>query len=478
MSDRHVDGFHALARTDHLAHQLSLVDEPNVASTAKGRLAVVTDETALRAADRREIERHAQVAGEAEATRMRAALAVAQDQVGQRPQAVEGLDDGRQLAEGQVAGDVREPRPGLHALRLDDLEGPGVEDDDRGEEVRAAPVVADVRAGHVPDLSEVVAIDDAGAKALLERPGLGDGRLHRYARACHAPLTARHGLSPGRSPHAVPRYHPAVAGEELQMILDRFSLTDRVAVVTGAGKGIGAGIALALAEAGANVVCAARTESALEAVAERIRSLGRRALVVPCDVNERAQLETLAARTIEHFGRVDVLINNAGGAPPKPFSRTSEKSFEDAFHFNVTSGFVASRLLVPHMLAGDGGSIVNISSALSHRVEKAFVAYGTAKAAVNHMTELLAYELAPKVRVNAIAVGSIETEALTPFLSNGGLREKMEALTPMARLGTPEDIAAMALYLASPASSWVTGKIFEVDGGCVASNWPLDLSGA
>ena len=94
------------------------------------------------------------------------------------------------------------------------------------------------------------------------------------------------------------------------------------------------------------------------------------------------------------------------------------------------------------------------------------------------MTELLAYELAPRVRVNAIAVGSIETEALTPFLSSGGLREKMEAMTPMARLGAPEDIAAMALYLASPASAWVTGKIFEVDGGCVASNWPLDLSGA
>lgn len=262
------------------------------------------------------------------------------------------------------------------------------------------------------------------------------------------------------------------------MILDRFRLTDRVAVVTGAGKGIGAAIATALAEAGADVVCAARAQAPLDAVADRIRALGRRALVVLCDVNERAQIEALAARTIETFGRVDVLVNNAGGAPPRPFLRTSEKAFEDAFHFNVTSGFIASRLFVPHMHAAGGGSIVNISSALSHRVEKAFVAYGTAKAALNHMTELLAYELAPRVRVNAIAVGSIETEALTPFLSSGGLREKMEALTPMARLGTPDDVSAMVLYLASPASAWVTGKIFEVDGGCVASNWPVDLSGA
>lgn len=260
------------------------------------------------------------------------------------------------------------------------------------------------------------------------------------------------------------------------MILDRFRLEGRVAVVTGAGRGIGAAIAQALAEAGADVVCAARSVGALEEVAGRIRGLGRRALVVTCDVNERAQLEALAARTLDAFGRVDVLVNNAGGAPPKPFLRTSEKAFEEAFHFNVTSAFLASRFFVPHLEKSDGAAIVNISSALSHRVEKAFVAYGTAKAALNHMTELLAFELAPRVRANAIAVGSVETEALAPFLGAGDLRAKMEALTPMGRLGTPEDIAATALYLASPASSWVTGKIFEVDGGCVASNWPLDLS--
>ena len=136
-----------------------------------------------------------------------------------------------------------------------------------------------------------------------------------------------------------------------------------------------------------------------------------------------------------------------------------------------------SQLAVPHFVAAGGGAVVNVSSALSHYVEPGFVAYGSAKAALNHMTRMLAAELAPKVRVNAMAVGSIETDALSPFLEAvPDLRGKMEAMTPMRRLGQPEDVAALALYLASPASSWVTGKVFEVDGGTVASNWPLPLT--
>ncbi len=259
------------------------------------------------------------------------------------------------------------------------------------------------------------------------------------------------------------------------MILDRFRLSDRVAVVTGAGRGIGRGIALGFAEAGADVVCAARTREQIEAVAEQVRTHGRRALAVPCDVTERAQLENLVSETIKEFGRLDVLVNNAGGAPPRPVLRTSERMFENAMRFNVTSAFLLSRFALPHMLAGEGGSILNISSGMSWMVEKGFVAYGTAKAALSHMTRLLAHELAPRVRVNALAVGSVETDALTSFLANAELRQKMEAMTPMGRLGTVEDIALAALYLASPAGSWVTGKVFEVDGGTVASNWPLEF---
>jgi 7-alpha-hydroxysteroid dehydrogenase len=260
------------------------------------------------------------------------------------------------------------------------------------------------------------------------------------------------------------------------MILDRFRLTDRVAVVTGAGKGIGRGAAIALAEAGAHVVVSARTAADLESAAEEIRRLGRRALAVTCDATRGDQLDALAARTLEEFGRVDVLVNNAGGWPPTPMLQLTDDAFAQAFHFNVTSAMHLSRALIPHMLKGDGGAIVNISSGLGHLVESGFVAYGTAKAALSHMTRLMACEFAPRVRVNAIAVGATLTDALGLFVK-GELKQQMEALTPMGRLGSTEDIAAAVIYLASPAASWVTGKVFEVDGGTVASNWPIKIRG-
>jgi len=257
------------------------------------------------------------------------------------------------------------------------------------------------------------------------------------------------------------------------MILDRFRLDDKVAVITGAGRGIGAGVALAFAEAGANVVCAARTREQVEATAEQARGYGRRALGLVCDVMERPHLEELVTQTMREFGRIDILVNNAGGWPPQPALETSERTFEQALRFNVTTAFLLTRFAVPHMVKNGGGSIVNISSAAGRLVMAGFVAYGTAKAALSFMSRELGREFAPKVRVNAIAVGATETSALTPFL-NDELRAKMEEMTPMRRLGTVEDIALAALYLASPASSWVTGKVFEVDGGTEATNWPFE----
>jgi 7-alpha-hydroxysteroid dehydrogenase len=254
------------------------------------------------------------------------------------------------------------------------------------------------------------------------------------------------------------------------MILDRFRLDDKVAIVTGAGRGIGAGCALAFAEMGASVVCAARTPEQVEETAAKARATGVRALAVPCDVMESAQLERLVERTLDEFGRVDVLVNNAGGSPPRGMLETSERMFERAFHFNVTTAFRLSQLVVPSMRAHGGGSIVNVSSAAGRLAQPGFAAYGTAKAALSFLTRNLAAELAPEVRVNAIAVGSVATAALLPHLSEES-RRAMERATPMRRLGEVEDIALMALYLASPASSWVTGKVMEVDGGTESTNW-------
>jgi 7-alpha-hydroxysteroid dehydrogenase len=253
------------------------------------------------------------------------------------------------------------------------------------------------------------------------------------------------------------------------MILERFKLTDRVAIVTGAGKGIGRGIALAFAEAGAHVVCAARTQADVDATAEQVRARGRRALAVRCDVTKSESLEALVAATLAELGRIDVLVNNAGGTGPRPALDTSERFFEAALRFNVTSAFLLSRLCIPRMIeSAGGGSIVNISSRSSDMVQTGFVAYGAAKAALNMLTRNLAAEVAPKVRVNAISVGGVDTQALAMVLANDALKQQFEANTPMARPGTPEDIAAAALFLASPAASWVTGKIFQIDGGTEA----------
>ena len=259
------------------------------------------------------------------------------------------------------------------------------------------------------------------------------------------------------------------------MILDRFRLQDRVAVVTGAGRGIGAAIALAYAEAGADVVLAARTAEQLDAVAKSVAELGRAAVTFPCDLNDLAVIPELVDRAVGEFGRIDIVVNNAGGSAPRALLDTSERMMEKAFHFNVTTAFELSRRAAPHLLATGEGSILNISSAMGRLRDRGFVAYGTAKAALAHMTRLMAADLAPKVRVNAIAVGSVATSALDVVLTNEDLRRQMVEATPLKRLGQTDDIAAAALWLASPAGSFVTGKVVEVDGGIEAPNLALGL---
>lgn len=254
-------------------------------------------------------------------------------------------------------------------------------------------------------------------------------------------------------------------------ISEQFSLQDQVAIVTGAGRGIGRAIALAYAEAGAMIVCTARTLAEVEAVATAARQLGSEALAIACDVNDEAQLDALVAQTLEKFGRITLLVNNAGGAGPNDPLHTDSRSFDSVYHFNVTTAFALSAKCAPHMRQAGGGAIINISSSASRYAQKHFSAYGSAKAALNQMTRLLAADFAPQIRVNAIAPGAILTDALAPFLDESAT-EKMIELTPLKAMGMPNDIALAALYLAAPAARWITGKILEVDGGAESSTWP------
>lgn len=258
-------------------------------------------------------------------------------------------------------------------------------------------------------------------------------------------------------------------------VLERFRVDGKVAIVTGAGRGIGAACALALAEAGADVVLASRTESQLRDVADQVAALGRRAVVAAIDVNDDAATAGLVDTAVAELGGVDIVVNNAGGTMPRPLLDTSSGYLERAFHFNVTTAFVLTKAAVPSMLSRDGGAVVNISSAMGRMADRGMLAYGTAKAALAHLTRLAAADLAPKIRVNGIAVGSVATSALEVVTSDEGMLSTMEGATPLKRIGEVEDISAACLWLASPAGGFVTGKIIEVDGGLQAPNLPLGL---
>ncbi len=299
------------------------------------------------------------------------------------------------------------------------------------------------------------------------------------------------------------------------MILDRFRVTGHAAVVTGAGRGIGAAAAIALAQAGADVLIAARTEDQLAKVALEIEAAGRRAVVVAADLADLDAAAGLADTAAEAFGRLDIVVNNVGGAMPRPFLATKPRHLANAFQFNVAVAHSLTQAAVPHLLAsgpagenGDGGpdadppdggrgpgggsrggrpdggpqdnagpvgTVINISSAVGRVAGRGYLAYGTAKAALAHYTRLAAADLAPRIRVNAIAVGSVATSALDIVLTDDTLRTQMERETLLGRIADPEDIAAAIVYLAAPASAYITGKILEVDGGLDRPNLDLGI---
>ena len=260
------------------------------------------------------------------------------------------------------------------------------------------------------------------------------------------------------------------------MILDRFRLDGQAAVVTGAGRGLGAAIALAFAEVGADVLISSRTRTELDSVARQIEATGRRAHVVVADLARPEATAELADQAVQAFGRLDVVVNNVGGSMPNTLLTTTVKEMRDAFTFNVLTAHALTVAAVPLMLEhSGGGSIINISSTMGRLAGRGFAAYSTAKAALAQYTRLTALDLCPRIRVNAIAPGSIMTSALEVVASNDTLREPMEQATPLRRLGDPLDIAAAAVYLASPAGSFLTGKTIEVDGGLLVPNLDLPI---
>jgi len=261
------------------------------------------------------------------------------------------------------------------------------------------------------------------------------------------------------------------------MILDDFRVTDQVAIVTGAGVGIGRAIAVALAEAGADVVVAARTQSDLDETVRLVEATGRRGLAVVTDVVIEEQLEALVRATVEHFGKLDILVNNAGGTQPRPAMMTSARYLSTALHFNAVAPFLLSKRAAQAMVDTDGaGSIVNISSRSGDMVMTSFVAYGAGKAALNMVTQNLAADFAPRIRVNAIGVGGVATQSMEFVMNDPDMSKEYVRNTPMNRIGQPRDIAAGALYLASPASSWVTGVVLRVDGGTTKPSFDIPSS--
>lgn len=259
------------------------------------------------------------------------------------------------------------------------------------------------------------------------------------------------------------------------MILDSFRTTDQVAIVTGAGRGIGAACAVALAEAGADVVISARSEGQLAEVAAQIEAAGRRAHIVVADLSDLDAVAGLATAAKDAFGRLDVVVDNLGGTMPRPFEHTSPRYLSEAFSFNVVTAHALNRAALPIMLESGGGSIIGISSIMGRVAGRGYLAYGTAKAGLAHYTRLAARDLSPRVRVNAIAVGSVATSALDVVLDDDAMRTQMEQATPMRTIGKPEHIAATVVYLASPAGGYVTGKVLEVDGGLDQPNLDFGL---
>jgi hypothetical protein len=244
---------------------------------------------------------------------------------------------------------------------------------------------------------------------------------------------------------------------------ERFDLTDKVAVVTGGSRGLGRSMVLAFAEAGADVVIASRKLDNCEALAKEVEaSTGRKALPVACHVGHWAECDQLVDTVYDHFGRVDVFVNNAGMSPLyKDLASVSEELFDKTVGVNLKGPFRLGSLVGARMYEAGSGSIINVSTIGSLLASVGELPYACAKAGLNAFTVGLADALAPKVRVNCILPGAFATDITEPWTDE----MKSGKMVPLKRLGDPDEIVGTALYLASNASSYTTGALIRVDGG-------------
>jgi NAD(P)-dependent dehydrogenase (short-subunit alcohol dehydrogenase family) len=254
------------------------------------------------------------------------------------------------------------------------------------------------------------------------------------------------------------------------MSLPEFSLSDRIAFVTGAGRGLGRAGALALARAGAHVALVSRTRSQLDETAAAVEALGRKALVAVADIRSAAEIEAAVRTVVEGFGRIDILFNNAGTNVRKPVVEMTDEDWHTIVDTNVKGIFLVARAVARRMIAQKSGCIINMSSMSALTPERDKVVYASSKGAVTQFTKGLALELAPYgIRVNAIAPGYMMTPLVKGYLEADAERyRRILQRIPLGRVGRPEEIGGALVFLASEAASFITGATIAIDGGWTA----------
>jgi len=250
------------------------------------------------------------------------------------------------------------------------------------------------------------------------------------------------------------------------MILDKFNLKGKAGIVTGASKGLGKGIALGLAQAGADLVIASRTQSLLEKVAHEIRRYGREVLVVAVDVSKKKDIDRLVEKSLDKFGKIDFLFNNAGTIRRSPSEDYSEKDWDEVININLKGVFLLAQAVGRVMIKQGGGKIINTSSLIAVTGGKTIPAYAASKGGVAQLTKSLANDWAKyNINVNAIGPGYFKTDQTKPLWTDNARYRELTERIPMGRWGNPDDLAGTAVFLASEASDYITGQTIWVDGG-------------